>query len=120
LEDTYHVVYQAYDNRAKPTQIQGAIPRPPFNSSQGQEWSYVGEVTSVRGYVKPHNEELAANPKLPNSFDTIRFFDNKTISYRPENATLDPRQAQAAQAAGDGSLASHPYSGPRKVVPTHG
>jgi hypothetical protein len=120
LEDTYHVVYQAYDNRAKPTQIQGTIPRPPFNSSQGQEWSYVGEVTSVRGYVKPHNEELAANPKLPNSFDTIRFFDNKTISYRPENATLDPRQAQAAQAAGDGSLASHPYSGPRKVVPTHG
>lgn len=121
LEDTYHVAYQAYDNRAKPTQIQAAVPRPPFTSSQGQEWSYVGEVTSVKGYVKPHNPELpTSSAPAPNIFDTIRYFDNKTISYKPEYATLDPRQAQAAQAAGDGSLTAHPYSGPRKVIPTHG
>lgn len=121
LEDTYHVAYQAYDNRAKPNQIQAAVPRPPFTSSQGQEWSYVSEVTSVKGYVKPHTQELptSASP-TPNTFDVVRFFDNKTISYRPEYATIDPRQAQASQAAGDGSLSSHAYSGPRKVIPTHG
>lgn len=121
LEDTYHVTYQAYDNRAKPTQIQAAVPRPPFSASQGQEWSYVTEVTSVKGYVKHHGPDLpTSSAPAPNTFDTVRFFDNKTIAYRPEYATIDPRQAQAAQAAGDGSLASHAYSGPRKVVPTHG
>jgi hypothetical protein len=121
LADTYHVIYQAYDNRAKPTQIQAASPRPPFNSSQGQEWSYVNEVTSVKGYAKKHGPDLTTSAApAPNLYDTVRFFDGKSISYRPEYATIDPRQAMAAQAAGDGSLASHAYSGPRKVVPTHG
>jgi hypothetical protein len=72
-------------------------------------------VSSVESYVYEYQKPLRG----PN-YDTVKYYDGKSIAYRPEYAVIDPRQAQAAQSVGHGSIVAHPYSGPRKVVPTHG
>jgi hypothetical protein len=117
-ESAYQTVYSAFDKRSNPTSVQMAVPRPPFSSSQGQEWSYAGEVTSVKGYVRPLAGPLPA--PLTNNFEQVRFPDGKEYAYRPEYAIIDPKQAHAAQVAKTGAISVHPFSGPRKKVPTHG
>jgi len=121
VAQAYQVAYQAYDGRGKPVQVQVALPRPPFSSSQGQEWSYVNEVSSIRGYQLPSaNSSFDITAKSPNIYQTVQFYDGKKISYRPEYALIDSRQSAATQVTGSGALQVHPYSGPRKLVPTHG
>lgn len=115
LKKTYSIVYVAYDKRGHPQRIEVPVPRPPFSSSQGHQWSYAHEVSSVESYVYEYQKPLRG----PN-YDTVKYYDGKSIAYRPEYAVIDPRQAQAAQSVGHGSIVAHPYSGPRKVVPTHG
>lgn len=118
VASAYHLIYTAYDKRANPINIQAAVPMPPFSSSQGQEWSYANEVSSVKGYRIPFTTDPPKN--FTNTFQTVRFHDGKEISYRPEYAVIDPKQAQAAQVAKAGSIVVHPYSGARKKVATHG
>ena len=124
LDPVYQLAYKAYDKRANPPAIQKVQPRPPFSASQGQQWSYSGEVTSVQGFRLQQLATYLPERGIPvpvstSEWDTVRFYDGKTISYRPEYGVIDPRQAAAAQTAGDGSVAAHPYSGGRRVVPTH-
>lgn len=114
----YRLLYTAYDKRANPKGIEKVIPRPPFSSSQGQQWSYVNEVTKVESY---NAFTYDGGPERgETNYDRVKFYDGSTISYRPEYALIDPRQALVSQTAGDGSIVSHPYSGARRVVPTHG
>lgn len=122
LDEIYALLYKAYDKRANPTGIEKVVPRPPFSSVQGQQWSYASEATSVSSFVTVLADYAISTPKnIENQdYDTVRYYDNKTISYRPEYAVIDPRQALVSQATGDGSVVSHAYSGSRKVVPTHG
>lgn len=114
----YRLLYTAYDKRANPKGIEKVIPRPPFSSSQGQQWSYVNEVTKVESYNASTYDGGPERGKT--NYDRVKFYDGSTISYRPEYALIDPRQALVSQTAGDGSIVSHPYSGARRVVPTHG
>lgn len=114
----YRLLYTAYDKRANPKGIEKVIPRPPFSSSQGQQWSYVNEVTKVESYNAFTYDGGPERGKT--NYDRVKFYDGSTISYRPEYALIDPRQALVSQTAGDGSIVSHPYSGARRVVPTHG
>lgn len=117
LDEVYKLLYTAYDKRANPTGIQRVQPRPPFTAAQGQQWSYAGEVTSVFSFT---STVTGLDDDRGPAYDRVRYYDGKTISYRPEYAIIDPRQALAAQTAGEGSVAAHPYSGARRVVPTHG
>lgn len=117
LEEIYKLLYKAADKRANPKGIEKVVPRPPFSSSQGQQWSYASEVASVYGFT---GERFGTREDNKHNYDTVTFYDGKKISYRPEYAVIDPRQARAAQTAGEGSIQAHPYSGARKVVPTHG
>lgn len=119
LDEIYRLLYTAYDKRANPTGIEKVVPRPPFSSSQGQQWSYASEVASVASFSSQLPGEGSAIISN-SSFDTVKYYDGKTIAYRPEYAVIDPRQALVSQTAGDGSIVSHPYSGSRRVVPTHG
>lgn len=114
----WKLLYTAYDKRANPKGIEKVIPRPPFSSSQGQQWSYVNEASRVDSYT---GFSYAAGP-VPGKtyYDRVRYYDGSVISYRPEYALIDPRQALISQTAGDGSIVSHSYSGARKAVPTHG
>lgn len=114
LDEIYKLLYTAYDKKANPTGIEKVVPKPPFSSSQGQQWSYANEVASVTSF-----STLPGSGSTPN-YDSVKYYDGKTIVYRPEYAVIDPRQALVAQTAGEGSVVSHPYSGARKVVPTHG
>lgn len=114
----YRLLYTAYDKRANPKGIEKVIPRPPFSASQGQQWSYVNEVTKVESYNASTYDGGPERGKT--NYDRVKFYDGSTISYRPEYALIDPRQALVSQTAGDGSIVSHPYSGARRVVPTHG
>lgn len=116
LSEIYKLLYVAYDKRANPQGVEKVPPRPPFSSSQGSQWSYVTEVSSVFGYTS----QLPDGPSNRKNYDTVTFYDGSKIAYRPEYALIDPRQAQAAQTAGQGSVVASPYSGDRKVVPTHG
>jgi hypothetical protein len=120
LDPIYKLLYTAYDKRANPQGIERTPPRPPFTASQGQQWSYVAEVTSVGSFNTELNDYNTGVPRdSKQDYDVVRYYDNSTISYRPEYALIDPKQALVSQAAGD-SVVAHPYSGPRKVVPTHG
>lgn len=114
----WRLLYTAYDKRANPQGIEKVIPRPPFSSSQGQQWSYVGEVSRVDSYT---GVGYSSGPVSGRTYyDRVRYYDGSVISYRPEYALIDPRQALISQTAGDGSIVSHSYSGARKVVGTHG
>ena len=122
LDEIYKLLYTAYDKKANPTGIEKVVPRPPFSASQGQQWSYVTEATSVDSFVTVLADYAISVPdNIQNQdYDTVRYYDGKSIAYRPEYALIDPKQALVSQASGDGSVVSHPYSGARKVVPTHG
>jgi hypothetical protein len=122
MDEIYRLLYTAYDKRAVPTGIQRVQPRPPFTASQGQQWSYTGEVTGVSSFSSVlANYNISVPPNLSSvNYDTVKYYDGKSISYRPEYALIDPRQALVSQTAGEGSVTAHPYSGVRKAVPTHG
>lgn len=115
-DDVYSLVYRAYDKRANPTKIQKVVPRPPFSSSQGSQWSYVSEVAKVQA-----ESTLAGSFTVvdPTDYDTVTFYDGKKYIYRPNYALAEAKTIRASQAAGDGSLIAHPYSGSRKAVPVH-
>lgn len=114
----WQLLYNAYDKRANPQGIEKVIPRPPFSASQGQQWSYVNEVSRVDSYNGFTYDSGPQSGKT--NYDRVKFYDGSVISYRPEYALIDPKQALVAQTGGDGSIVSHPYSGARKVIPTHG
>lgn len=117
LDEIYKLLYTAYDKRANPTGVEKVVPRPPFSSSQGQQWSYASEVASVTSFTST----LGGHKDLSSpDYDTVKYYDGKSIAYRPEYAIIDARQAALSQTSGEGSVVSHPYSGARKVVPTHG
>lgn len=130
LKSFYDVVYQAYDHRANPQGIDSAKPVPAFSSSQGTQYSYVSEVSSViadytigvgntLNILNDPNNPLS-KPAHQNEYDTVKWPDGSKTVYRPEYALIDPKQAAAAKAANDGQLVAAPYSGPREVIATHG
>lgn len=116
-DDVYSLVYRAYDKRANPTGIQKVVPRPPFSSSQGRQWSYVSEVAKVEAQSTMYGSNDVVDST---DYDTVTFYDGKKYVYQPNYALADAKTIRASQAAGDGSLLAHPYSGARKVVPVHG
>lgn len=117
LKDIYDLFYSCYDKPGKPVRIEKVTPVPPFSSSQGCQWSYATEVTSVTSFIGNLDDfSTSANQ----DYDSVTFYDGKALAYRPEYAVIDPRQATISQTTGEGSIISHPYSGSRKVVSTHG
>jgi len=126
LEEIYQLLYKAYDRRANPTGVERVQPKPPFSSSQGQQWSYASEVSSVTAFdgaggAVPGLTGVAQGLKNnTNNYDTITFYDGKKITYRPEYAVIDIKKALAARSPGVGAIVAHPYSGSRKLVPVHG
>lgn len=120
--------YKAYDSQANPQGVDAAQPAPWFSSSQGTQYSYVGEIASVQGQgfvnygitLEQMNDDLNHKPDNTRDYDTVVWPDKTQTVYRPEYAVIDPRQAAAALAASDGQTVAAPYSGPRQAVPTHG
>lgn len=117
LEKTYYIAFTAYDKKGKPQKIERDLPRPPFSTSQGHQWSYSNEVSSAASFTR---QSFSTRERIGPNYDIVKYYDGKSISYRPEYAVIDPRQAQAAQSVGHAAVSSNPYSGPRKVVATHG
>ncbi len=116
LKDIYDLFYSCYDKPGSPARIEKVTPVPPFSASQGQQWSYATDVTSVESFIS--NLDNFDTVGLQN-YDTVTFYDGKTLVYRPEYAVIDPQQALLCQTTGEGSIISAPYSGARKVVATH-
>lgn len=121
LDEVYKLLYTSYDKRANPQGIERVPPRPAFTSSQGQQWTYVTEVSSVSSFTREPVDYNKTTPKDVEalSYDTVRYYDGTVIVYRPEYALIDPKQAMVSQTVGEGSVQAAPYSGARKVVPTH-
>ena len=117
LDDLYRMLFECYDPNSGIDQNGHVVPRPPFSSSQGCQWSCAGDVASVKSFTT----ELGNHEHQQNvNYDTVTYYDGTSIAYRPEYAVIDPREAMLAQSAGEGGIVSHPYSGERKVVTTHG
>lgn len=116
LKDIYDLFYSCYDKPGNPVRIEKVTPVPPFCSSQGQQWSYACEVTSVSSFIgNLDNFDIVANQ----DYDAVTYYDGKTLIYRPEYAVIDPNQALLSQTTGEGSIVCAPYSGARKIVATH-
>lgn len=117
LKDIYDLFDSCYDAPRNPVRIEQVTPVPPFNACHGQQWSYACEVTSVSSFIGNLNDfDTSANQ----DFDSVTFYDGQTLFYRPECAIIDPRQALISQTTGEGSISTHPYSGARKIIDTHG
>ncbi len=117
LKDLYGLLYTAYDNQKTPDGMERVVPRPPFSSSQGQQWSCAVDVSSVNSFTLERGDHYG-QPNI--NFDIVTFYDGKRVAYRPEYAIIDPQQAQVAQTSGEGSITTHPYSGGRRVIEPHG
>jgi hypothetical protein len=125
LKSWYKQVFQAYDHRANPQGIDSAQPQPPFTNIQGQQWSQVSQVVSVKAEstfnVLTKATSFDTAKKLSTvEYDIVHFPDGKTQTYLPSYAVLDPRQAAAARTASDGVMIAAPYSGTRVSAPTAG
>lgn len=116
LLDVYSLLYSAYDNDVTKDGITRVVPRPPFSSSQGQQWSCACDVSSVTSFSLEYGGYNQPNT----NYDIVTFYDGKKTAYRPEYAIIDPNQALVSQTSGEGSIVTHPYSGSRRVISTHG
>ncbi|GAA1978762.1 DUF7297 family protein [Kitasatospora viridis] len=101
------------------------VPVPPLATRLGDEWSYGAHVPSARSYgYLPDEPAWGAPGSIPDSEapgldQTVVWMDGSQSVYAAVRGLLDPTQLLAARAASEGVLVAHPYSGDRRVVPTH-
>jgi hypothetical protein len=91
------------------------VPRPPFSTPQGAQWSYNNEVVSIRGSVLDEAGALVATQNA----EFVTDAQGQHTVYSPEKGLLDARQVEAARLVSDGVMVSSPYAGDRQVVQTH-
>lgn len=76
-------------------------PRPAFGDYQGEEWTYNGDVLSVRSYAEQDGEIIAAS-----NFERVVDQNGKTFDYEPIEALTTATDLARGRVTQDGVLAS--------------
>lgn len=105
------------------------LPVPPMSTRIGDSWTYstasaqaamaVSWVPDPSGPVDFTQPGAVPDLSSPVDEQQITWSDGTTTTYSAALGLLDPAQALAARVGSDGSLVAHPYSGDRRMVPTH-
>lgn len=99
-----------------------AQPSPPLSRSQGNQYSYAGDVTAVTAQAVTGANPNAAVVSSGVDYQTITFprsVTKSTESYLPAQAVMPPAQAATARTASPVSTCCAPYSGPRVPIQVH-
>ncbi len=104
------------------------LPVPPMSTRIGDSWTYAVGAQAASAVSWAPDPATAADftqpggvPDLsvPVDEQQITWSDGTTSTYSAALGLLDPAQALAARVGADGVLVAHPYSGDRRMVPTH-
>lgn len=101
------------------------LPRPPFSSGIGRNWSYNPLVAGAKSYSFPASDPLNTTepqdgvPSAVSDDQTVVYRDGLSIRYTAQKGVLDSQRVVSSGTMSDGVLVAHPYTGDRKAVPTH-
>jgi hypothetical protein len=105
------------------------LPKPPFATSQGHQWSYNSAIASVKGLsIRGDSATVSGSGTVISNKNWERVTWRAkpqpgmppSTEFLPNRGVSDQRALLAAQASTDSVLQAHPYSGPRVVVPVSG
>src|SRR5579859_5979704 len=94
------------------------VPKPPMSGSQGAQYSYAADVTTVTAAATSGGDPNSTQVSDGQDFETVVFpgLVQSTVRYLPSQAVMPPGQAQTARTASPASALCAPYSGPRVPV----
>jgi hypothetical protein len=92
------------------------MPKPPMSCSQGAQYSYASDVTTVTAATTSGGDPNATQVSDGQDFEVVVFPGGRQAGYTPAQAVMPPGQAQTARTASPVSVLCAPYSGPRVPV----
>jgi hypothetical protein len=92
-------------------------PSPPLSRTQGIQYSYAADVTTVTAQAVTGTSPNQAAVTDGQDFETVCFPGRKqTLAYLPAQAIMPPSQAASARTSSPVTVMCAPYSGPRAPV----
>jgi hypothetical protein len=112
----YDMALAAYQRRGRTPGPTIQTPVPPLSRSQGSQYSYSGNVTTVTARAVTGDDPNTAVVTDGTDWQTVVFPVGRKVTYLPPQAIMPPPQAASARTSSPVTVKSAPYSGPRVPI----
>jgi len=115
-DPAYAAALAAYQKGGQPPGGTFQTPQPPLSRSQGSQYSYAADVTTVTAQAVTGDDPNAAVVTDGTDWQTVVFPPGQRVTYLPQRAIMPAAQAASARTSSPVTVKAAPYSGSRVPV----